>query len=134
MNTDRPMNKETAINVASVVAPVLASRDVMSALKSEIEKTSVQQVQLNFAEVEFVSRSAAHELLRLKEWFATQDAHKALEFINANDEVAKMLRTVASNRAVPKSTENTADIKTISIIELETPHSPLNFLKRLFAN
>ena len=134
MNTDRPMNKETAINVASVVAPVLASRDVMSALKSEIEKTSVQQVQLNFAEVEFVSRSAAHELLLLKEWFATQDAHKALEFINANDEVAKMLRTVASNRAVPKSTENTADIKTISIIELETPHSPLNFLKRLFAN
>lgn len=134
MNTYTTMNKSTTINVASIVAPVLASRDVISALKSEIQKTSTQQVELSFAEVEFVSRSAAHELLRLKDWFSTQDSIKAIEFINANEEVSKMLRTVASNRAIPKTTENAATIKTISISDLETAAKPLSFLKRLFAS
>lgn len=133
MNTYRAMNKNTSINVASIVAPVLASRDVISTLKSEIEKSSAPQVQLNFAAVEFVSRSAAHELLRLKEWFATQQSQKTIEFTNTNEEVAKMLRTVASNRAVPKTSENTADIKTVSINDLETTRSPLKFLRSLFA-
>lgn len=128
------MNNNTTINVAAVVAPVLASRDVINTLKTEIEKSIAVQVQLDFAAVEFVSRSAAHELLRLKESLATQDSQKIVEFVNANDEVARMLRTVASNRAVPKTKEDTSAIKTISIEDLEAPRSPLSFLRRLFAN
>lgn len=128
MNT---MNNEHTINVATTVAPVLASRDVINALKTEIEKLSPQQIQLDFSHVEFVSRSAAHELLRLKESMATK---KTVEFINANDEVANMLRTVASNRAVPRIIEDKTSIKTVSISDIETPASPLSFLKRLFVN
>ncbi len=128
------MNNNTIINVAAVVAPVLASRDVISTLKREIEKSVAVQVALDFATVQFVSRSAAHELLRLKESLAAQDNQKTVEFMNANDEVVQMLRTVASNRAVPKHKDDTAAIQTISIEDLETPSSPLRFLKRLFAN
>ena len=131
MNIHEPMKTNTPINVASIVAPILASRDVMSTLKDVILKTATQQVELDFAQVEFVSRSAAHELLRLKESLATQ---KTIEFINANDEVARMLRTVASNRVVPKAKEDTSAMKTVSIEDLETPPSPLRFLRRLFAN
>src|SRR3989344_7261551 len=127
-------NDITTINIATRVAPVLASRDVITALKSEIEKLATQQVQLDFAQVEFVSRSAAHELLRLKESLAAQDNKKTVEFINANDEVANMLRTVASNRAIPKVAEDTSSIKTVSISDIEAPASPLSFLRRLFAN
>jgi len=127
-------NDITTINIATRVAPVLASRDVITALKSEIEKLATQQVQLDFAQVEFVSRSAAHELLRLKESLAAQDNKKTVEFINANDEVANMLRTVASNRAIPKVAEDTTSIKTVSISDIEAPASPLSFLRRLFAN
>ena len=134
MYTYRAMNNTISINVAAVVAPVLASRDVISTLKNEIEKSATTQVALDFAAVEFVSRSAAHELLRLKESLAAQENQKMVEFMNANDEVAKMLRTVASNRAVPKTKEDTSAIKTISIEDLETPRSPLSFLRRLFAN
>ncbi len=129
MNT---MNIDTTtINIATRVAPVLASRDVITALKSEIQKFATQQVQLDFAQVEFVSRSAAHELLRLKESLAAQATKKTVEFINANDEVANMLRTVASNRAIPKTAKDTSSIKTVSISDLETPPS---FFKRLFAH
>jgi len=128
------MNENNTINVASVVAPVLASRDVISALKSQIEELAAQQVQLDFTDVEFVSRSAAHELLRLKEQLATQDRKQEIEFVNANDEVSQMLRTVASNRAVPKAPAEATQIKTVSISDLETPSSPLDFLRRLFAH
>jgi len=128
------MNTNNTINVASVVAPVLSSRDVISALKTDIAKIPTQEIELDFTAVEFVSRSAAHELLRLKEWFATQDQKKTIEFTNANEEVAKMLRTVASNRAIPKTPENAENIKTVSINDLETKPTTLGFLRRLFAN
>lgn len=128
------MNKKTTINIATTLAPILTSRDVINTLKTKIEKTAAVQVALDFATVEFVSRSAAHELLRLKASLAAQDNQKTVEFMNANDEVAKMLRTVASNRAVPKTKEDTSAIKTISIEDLESPRSPLSFLRRLFAN
>jgi len=128
------MNENNTINVASVVAPVLASRDVISTLKSKIEKLAAQQVQLDFANVEFVSRSAAHELLRLKEQLTTQEDKQEIEFINANDEVSQMLRTVASNRAVPKKPSEAMPIKTVSIGDLEAPSSPLSFFRRLFAH
>lgn len=132
MNT---MNSDiTTINIATRVAPVLASRDVITALKIELEKLAATQVQLDFTQVEFVSRSAAHELLRLKESLAAQSSKKTVEFINANDEVANMLRTVASNRAIPKAVEDTASLKTISITDLEAPASPLSFVKRIFAH
>lgn len=133
MNIHKPMKTNTPINVASIVAPVLASRDVISTLKQVILETANKQVELDFAQVEFVSRSAAHELLLLKESLAAQDNKKAIEFMNANDEVARMLRTVASNRAVPKAAEDTSAIKTISIEDIEDSSSPLRFLRRLFA-
>lgn len=126
-------NKNT-INVATTVAPVLASRDVINTLKVEIEKFVSQAVQLDFAQVEFISRSAAHELLRLKESLAAQDNKKTIEFINAKEEVANMLRIVASNRAIPKATEDTSSIKTVSIGDLEAPASSLSFVRRLFAH
>lgn len=128
------MDTNNTINVASVVAPVLASRDVISRLKSEIKKLAKQQVRLDFAQVEFVSRSAAHELLRLKEQLAIQDRKQEVKFINANNEISQMLRTVASNRAVPKTPKEATPIKTISINDLEKPSSPLDFLRRLFAS
>lgn len=133
MNIHRPMQEKSTINVASVVAPVLASRDVISALKSEVEKNTAQQVQLNFTDVEFVSRSAAHELLRLKEQLLAQDSKREVEFINTNEEVSQMLRTVASNRAVPKKSSQIAPLKTVSINDLESS-SLLSFLRRLFAH
>lgn len=132
MNKD--MNQSTSINIATVVAPILASRDVISVLRSEIEKNNTPLIQLNFEHVEFISRSAAHELLRLKEWFANQDQKRTIELTNTNEDVAKMLRAVASNRAVPKTWESSTEIETISIEKLQTPFAPLRFLKRLFAN
>jgi anti-anti-sigma regulatory factor len=122
------------INVSSVVAPVLASRDAINSLKIEIEKSASVQLALDFSNVEFISRSAAHELLRIKEWFANQDSQKSVELINTNEEVTKMLRIVASNRAVPKTKEDSSAIKTISIEDIKTPSTSLRFLRRLFAN
>jgi hypothetical protein len=128
------MDQITSIDVAHIIAPILASRDVIRVLRSEIEKNDALFVQLNLEHVEFISRSAAHELLRLKEWFANQNSKRTIELTNTNEEVTKMLRVVASNRAVPKTKEKSVEIESISIDELQTPFAPLRFLKRLFAN
>ena len=55
------------INVAKILAPIVGSRDLMSVLAEAINKADAKSVDLDFREVEFVSRSAAHALLLMKE-------------------------------------------------------------------
>lgn len=91
--------KSTKINIAIKIAPILSSRDVVRDLAKLIKKAKTSLVKLDFKKVDFVSRSAAHELLLLKERFARQS--KTISFVNANQDIAKMLRAVAANRALP---------------------------------
>jgi anti-anti-sigma regulatory factor len=97
--------KFTRINIAEKIASILSSRDAIRNLDEPIQKAKTDLVKLDFVEIDFVSRSAAHELLLLKEKFDRQS--KSIFFINANQDVSKMLRIVAANRALPlqKSTE-----------------------------
>jgi len=108
--------KTININVAKNLAPIVGSRDVVSSLKMTIEKAYAKAINLDFSAVEFVSRSAAHELLVLKEKLNKSFfKKKAINFINASDNVTEMFRTVAANRALPKSKIEAAEIETIDV-------------------
>ena len=92
------------INVAEILAPVIGSRDVIVVLEKAISQAESQSVDLNFAKVEFVSRSAAHALLVMKEDLQRKFLKKRfINFVNTNDEVKEMFRIIAANRAVPRS-------------------------------
>ena len=98
------------INVAKILAPIVGSRDLMSVLAEAINKADAKSVDLDFREVEFVSRSAAHALLLMKEDLQRKWLNKKyIAFVNASKNVQEMFRVVASNRAVPKL--NNLDIK-----------------------
>lgn len=98
------------INVAKILAPIVGSRDLMPVLAEAINKADAKSVDLDFREVEFVSRSAAHALLLMKEDLQRKWLNKKyIAFVNASNNVQEMFRVVASNRAVPKL--NNLDIK-----------------------
>ena len=84
----------------TTIAPMIGSRDVVHALKDVIDQVNVSAFDMDFADVAFVSRSAAHEFLVLKDEMKKKNID--LQFINAKNEVAEMLRIVAANRAVPR--------------------------------
>ncbi|MDP2586669.1 MAG: STAS domain-containing protein [Candidatus Komeilibacteria bacterium] len=95
---------KNTIKIADLVAPVISSRDIAVILKSSILKSNFSIVELDFSNVEFISRSAAHSLLLMKEdlkrsFFKKRD----VILINTNEEVSKMLRIIAANRVSPKS-------------------------------
>ncbi len=90
-NTDR-------VNVAELIARVISSRDVTSILRSAISQTKTLSVTLDFTGVDFISRSAAHAIVGLKEELSAK--HEII-LINTNDAVKSMLRTVAANRVLP---------------------------------
>lgn len=107
------------IDIAKNLAPIVGSRDVVSSLKKTIEKAHAKAINLDFSAVEFVSRSAAHELLVLKEKLNKSFLRKkVINFINASDNVTEMFRTVAANRALPKSKIEEAEIETIDVSHL----------------
>lgn len=94
------MNNDTSkltLNVAQLIAPVIGSRDVINVLRDAIKEADKSSVVLDFAEVEFISRSAAHALLKLQE-----ESEKRVEFANANDAVENMLRIVTESKNLPR--------------------------------
>ena len=104
------------IDVSKKLAPIVGSRDVVYSLKKIIKKTHSKAIDLDFQDVEFVSRSAAHELLVLKDTLNKKlFRKKVVNFINTSDNVTEMFRTVAANRALPKQKETTLDIQKVDI-------------------
>lgn len=111
-------NKKT-IDLAEIIAPIISSRDVIEDLEKAVLKTDARSVNLNFAKVEFVSRSAAHALLKLKEDLQRKPLNKrVIFFINTNKDVAEMLRMVAANRAVPRKNIGIFKVERININSL----------------
>jgi len=96
-------NNKATINIAEAIATIIGSRDLIDSLAKSVSKSKANLVELDFKKVKFVSRSAAHALLSIKEDFLRKDSNKKeLVFINANKDVETMLRIVAANRALPK--------------------------------
>lgn len=94
------MNKDQSkltLNVAQHIAPVIGSRDVINVLRDATNKADQPSVVLDFANVEFISRSAAHALLKLQE-----ESEKQVEFANTNEAVHNMLRIVAESKNRPR--------------------------------
>ncbi|OGI30895.1 MAG: hypothetical protein A2271_03160 [Candidatus Moranbacteria bacterium RIFOXYA12_FULL_35_19] len=95
--------KKTTINLFREIAPIIGSRDLIDSLEKVISASKYNLVDLDFQKVEFVSRSAAHALLVMKEDFSRKTKNKKeIAFVNANEDIEKMLRIVAANRALPK--------------------------------
>ena len=92
-------DSKTSIKVAKVLASIIGSRDVISVLKSHVFESDKPSVVLDFESIQFISRSAAHELLLFQE--ELRQKGKELVFDNTNKDIVDMLRIVAANRAVP---------------------------------
>ena len=111
--------EKNTINVAKILAPIVGSRDLMPILAEAVNKADAKSVDLDFREVEFVSRSAAHELLLMKEDLQRKWLNKKyISFTNASDNVQEMFRVVAANRAVPKLSETDIKIEKTDINSL----------------
>jgi anti-anti-sigma regulatory factor len=103
------------IDISTVLARIISSRDVVDVLKEKIKVIQAEQIDLDFSEVEFVSRSAAHALLELKEFFRNSlSKPKEIFFEKTNSDVTDMLRVVAANKAVPRKKEE-VNLKRINI-------------------
>jgi len=84
------VNEKTIhINIAEIVSPVLGIRlsatDFFKKLKSKKNK----KVEIDFKDVEFISRSFAHEYLKQK-----QNIHKEIHELNMPKNVKEMLDIV----------------------------------------
>ncbi len=114
-------SRANSIDVAKILAPIVSSRDLIEIVRKEIVKISDAQIQLDFKDVDFISRSAAHEMLVMKEDLARKAIRKKeISFVNTNPTVKEMFRVVAANRAVPQKPKEIEfkaekiDIKTLA--------------------
>ena len=108
--------RRNTILIVEKIAKIVSSRDLVHNLEKEVSKQEHSTVNLDFTNVEFVSRSAAHELLLLQEKMRTKTfKKKEILFVNTSDDVKKMLRIVASNKAVPESSKPRIRLEKIDI-------------------
>lgn len=107
------------ISIVQTIAPIVSSRDLVRNLEKVIAKVKADLVDLDFINVEFISRSAAHEMIMLQERMRIKRFKKKdVRFTNTNDEVKKMLRIVAANKAMPEAPKPKIQLEKISIQSL----------------
>jgi anti-anti-sigma regulatory factor len=95
-------NKKPArIRLSKISAEIISSRDIADILRDAIKKTDTESIVLDFTDIKFISRSAAHSLILLKEKFETLN-RKYMSFENADNDVSEMLRIVSANKIYPK--------------------------------
>jgi len=94
------MNNEITINLDRFFSSVVSSRDSVNELFSFLEKLPNHAILLDFSSIIFVSRSAAHELLKMKNQFE-YEFNKIISFVQLNKNIEEMIRLVAANMAIP---------------------------------
>lgn len=77
---------------------MLSSRDVISIIKQRIQETTDRRVVLDFSNISFISRSAAHELLQLKDQHNKFWNFKKVSYQNISPEVNQMFAIVEKQK------------------------------------
>ena len=87
--------------MGKITPRIIFSRDfVKQILEVNIRKMPGKTIELDFGGIELISRSAAHELIKMKERFEYDcSGSKRVNFRNVSENVAKMIRVVAANNA-----------------------------------
>ena len=112
--------KKNTIKLGELMPRIIFSRDfVKQILEVEIGKMPEKTIDIDFSGIELVSRSAAHELLKMKERFEYDCADsKRINFVGLGENVAKMIRVVAANIAAPLENREEFKPKRIRIEDL----------------
>ena len=118
MKTDKN-EKSARIYVNKLLAEIINSRDVADVLEDAIKRTDTESVVLDFTDIKFVSRSAAHALILLQQRFENEVLNKKIiSFENAINDVLEMLRIVSANKTYPKKEKPEFNPKRINIASL----------------
>lgn len=91
------MNYNSTIPVRDLFDSTLHTRDAANQLLKWVEEDLCDHVELDFADVEYISRSFADQFHAEKFKLATK-TKKIILVTNANDEVIRMLQAVASTQ------------------------------------
>lgn len=113
------MNKEITIRLSDYLPSNVSSRDIISQfLEKLIAEMKTNLVYLDFSKISFISRSAAHELIKMKERFEYSKQRKKIEFIKLDDDVAEMIRIVGANMIYPSDEKRVYKPKKINLGDL----------------
>lgn len=112
-------SKKISLNVADRIARVISSRDIIQSLDRVIASERSRVIELDFSDVDFVSRSAAHEFLLLRDRMSWPFLRrKKIIFTNLNNEVKMMLRAAEANSTTPPKKDGGYKPQRISIDSL----------------
>jgi anti-anti-sigma regulatory factor len=64
------MIKNITIKIEEFTSPIISSRIIIDDIEKIIQKSPVTEVTIDFDKIEFISRSAAHQLLLMKDKLA----------------------------------------------------------------
>jgi len=107
------------LDIEKIIAPIVSSRDSINRLEGIIRRMRSNNIELDFSNIDFISRAATHELLLMKERLLYRlFFKKVITFINMNIDVFNMIRIVAANRVAPKEHIDDQELEIVSVEQL----------------
>ena len=111
--------KTIVLDIEKIIAPIVSSRDSINRLEGIIRRMRSNNIELDFSNIDFISRAATHELLLMKERLLYQLFFKrVIVFTNMNIDVFNMIRIVAANRVAPKEHIDDQELEIVSVEQL----------------
>jgi len=111
--------KTIVLDIEKIIAPIISSRDSINRLEGIIRRMRSNNIELDFSNIDFISRAATHELLLMKERLLYRlFFKKVITFINMNIDVFNMIRIVAANRVAPKEHIDDQELEIVSVEQL----------------
>lgn len=89
-------SKTINIDLSKDLAQVVSSRDLVVDLESKLAKLPNKKINLDFTNIIFVSRSAAHELILMQERLSEKFLkRKLVNFVNMNEDIKNLINHIA---------------------------------------
>lgn len=103
------MNCESTISVAKALDTTLHTRDAAKQLLQMVDDSPCQRVELDFLDVQYISRSFADQFHTDKMELAAA-SQKDIVVVNASEAVVNMLQTVARTQNKSHRTESSLPV------------------------
>lgn len=115
---------KTTIDITAILSPDLKSRSAVSDLLLYIQNTNEKSVIIDFAKIEFVTRSFIDEFYNA--FLKTKNASLNVELINVSDDIQSIFDTVSHTQTKKKKVSSTG-----SVVKFDSVDEVRGFLNML---
>ncbi|MCX8174243.1 MAG: STAS domain-containing protein [Thermoplasmata archaeon] len=107
---------DTSIDLGKLIAPLISTRLAVKIVEEKVLESGCTNIIIDFKNVDFISRSFACAIVKMKKNFEEQK--RTVNFLNMNKDVEQMIKIAEEHISNPPKKENLSIIEDDNLLKL----------------